>query len=542
MPARHRSPEPTEFGRSLVASARLIAILIATVAAPLAGLVLGGPRAAAESRIEHGVGASGIQISNLSLGPGTDAANVSADFHRQDGFGPITASAAGIPSGGAWHAYLGGAPELRPGIYDAIAYADRSIRSSVRTDWLRTGAVMMYTSSSPAEELVAPLVRIEAAGHRSLITVQNTDQEAAIEYEIALFEMGGSGVSATARFTVAARLSRTIDLAHEPAFEGLRDAHPDGFVGSARIRSAGTPMTAHVATEGEPGSIGVYDYPVEPAPDRAETLHIPRFRVHEPGLGGSAGTRSTSVTVGNSSPAIIDVTAVYTGTGGTCVGRVVETGPHTVSPWSSRSLDAALDAGFERGCFGYATLISDGPASAVVVDRIVRADRPTAYSAHPAVSARDASAKVLVPLLQNRYLPGYEVTTETIVTNPGREPATVTLVPSYSDGVHLPGPCSACEFTLAPHESRSIEAAELGYPEGAYGSASVSADRPVAVVDHAVSLTGARDALAFRGHTLPLHAPAGEHLPLVVHHAEFFGPSAASGIRLYFPAALRNVR
>ena len=562
MPARHRTPASSRVSRSFVVgpSAWNTILSLSIVAALCMSMFSGAPRVAAESRIKHGMGASGMQITHLGLGPEPRSMNVSARFFRQDGFGPITRIAAGIPWHGAWNVYTPSMPEIENGIYDMTVVADEWHRSSVRIDWMGSGAAAMYTSSAPAVELFAPLVRIEPAGHRSLITVQNTGQSEEIEVEIALFETDKAGVAATARFTVTAELSRTIDLTREPAFEGLREAHPDGFVGTARIRSSGAPVTAHVLTEGEPGANGVYDYAVEPASDSPRTLHIPRFRVAEPGLGGSAGTRSTSVAVGNPGDTPIDVSVVYTGTDGTCIGRTVVTGPHTISPWSSTLLNSALDSGLSPGCAGYATLSSDQPATAVIVDRTERPDFPTAYSAHPAVSERDASTLVHIPLVRNRFLTGYEVTSEIVVTNPGSDPAEVTLIRRTETGVEVPEPCGVCEFTLDPHESRRFEASELGYPVGTYGSAEARADKPIVVIDHDVSLTAIMDSAAFRAHTMPwptatarppsLPGPtptptpdwgldAVEHLPLIVENAEVFGPPEDSW-SLYFPAALRE--
>ena len=539
--------------RVLVWSAAL-ATRIFGCSALCAAMGVGAQRVSADTRVDHGAGVSGISVTNVAAEPNVIDPRV--DLFRQDGFGPVSETTTGTPSWFSWYVYFGGF-DLERGIYDGIISADRHHRSSVDLTWFASGAAARYTSSTPAEEVLAPLVRVEPAGHRSLVTVQNTDRLTEIDFEIALFGMDGDGVASTASFTVAAGLSRTIDLSHEPAFEALREDHPGGFVGSARIRSSGAPVTAHVLTEGEPGSIGVYDYPVEPATDFARTLHIPRFRVMEPGLAGSAGTRSTSVTVGNPGNAAIEFVAEYTGTVGACAGRTVATGPHTLHPWTATILDSALDSGFGPGCSGYATLSSDRPMTGVVVDRTERPDRPITYSAHPAVSERDSSTRVVISDVRHRFLSPFEYTTEIVVTNPGSEPASVTLVPRTDSGMEMP--CSACEFTLAPHESRGFEAAELGFPSGRQGSAMVRSDRPVAVIGHHVSFTGALDATAFRQHTRsglvssvrptpgPDPAPTlepgtgDEFLPLIVHDVEIFGPPDVPRC-LYFPIALHGVR
>ena len=481
MHSHHRSRHASHVARlfSIGPHPWKVVVVLVAFASACASLTFNPSRVAADSRIQHGVGASGMQVTNLA--PEPRAMNFSADYYRQDGFSPITMVQSGIPWPGSWNVYLPSNPDIEFGVYDAIISSDRRHRSGVRIDWLWSGG--------------------------------------------------------------AANLSRTIDLAHDPAFDDLLDGRPGGFVGSARIRSTGALVTAHVLTEGEPSSNGVYDYPVEPVSDHNRMLHIPRFRVAEPGLGGSVGTRSTSVAVGNPSDTPIEVVVTYSGTDGVCTGRTVETGPHPIPPWSSTILDSALDSGLGSGCAGYAMLTSDGPATAVIVDRTVRSDRPVAYSAHPALTDEDASTLVVVPLARNRFLAGYEVTTETVVTNPGDDPANVTLGPSDETGVSLPGPCDVCSFSLAPHESRHFEAAELGFPVGSYGSILVRSDQPVAAIDHDISLTGKLDSTAFRGHTnFKRVAPelSGEYLPFVVHNAEIFGPPQESGC-LYFPAALRNV-
>ena len=558
MHSRHRSRRTSHVARSSCIGPcpwKVVVVLVA-FAGVSASMAFNPSRVAADSRAKHRFGMAGIQITDLD--PELRDMNVSVDYYRQDGFGPITTVASGIPWTGSWNVYLPSQPELENGVYSAVISADRRIRSSVRIDWMQSAAASMYTSSTPSEELVAPLVRIEPAGHRSLITVQNTSEDEGVEFELALFAADTAGIDATAHFTVAAGLSRTIDLAHDPAFGDLLDGRPAGFVGSARIRSTGAPVTAHVLTEGEPFSNGVYDYAVEPVSDYNRKLHIPRFRVAEPGLSGSAGTRSTSVAVGNPSDVPIEVVVTYSGTDGVCTGRTVETGPHNIPPWSSTILDSALDSGLSSGCAGYATLTSDGPATAVIVDRTVRPDRPVGYSAHPALTVEDASTLVVVPLIRNRFLTGYDVTTETVVTNPGGDPATVTLVLRDDSGATLPGPCDACSFSLASHESRSFNAAELGYPAGSYGSIMIRSDQPVAAIDHDISLTGSIDSVAFRGQTIstrgvpdpPSSVPGAtptprfelslEYLPLVVKRAEIFGLPEESGC-LYFPAALRNV-
>jgi len=161
-----------------------------------------------------------------------------------------------------------------------------------------------------------------------------------------------------------------------------------------------------------------------------------------------------------------------------------------------------------EGCAGVAVVEADpGGVLAMVMDQ----DRPElahTAAAYDAVPEQSGSRRVALPLVRNHHTAADLVTGIQVMNLDPLAAATVRLEVVDSAGVPVP---AGADFTqvVQPLQSGTFylpSLSTLRARRDLYGSAIVSADRPLAVVAEEVSLNRRSDAVAFTG--LPAEVPA----------------------------------
>lgn len=199
----------------------------------------------------------------------------------------------------------------------------------------------------------------------------------------------------------------------------------------------------------------------------------------------NSGGFSTQLTVANVGVAAATATVTFYTQNGTVVSGATQT--LNLAAHTSQTLNqAATNSGLAAGFYGWATI--SGVSGSQLVAQILE-QRPdigfTALTNAPSVAGQSVATTLYAPAIFNRAF-GAFVTGANIV-NPNATPVTVTISYYKNDGTLY----QAAPFSLNAYSIASVYHAgsggtqglpAIGLPAGFYGSATVSATGPVAMV------------------------------------------------------------
>jgi len=477
-----------------------------------------------------GAGVTGIQVVNLHP---TAAMRASLDFYAQRGGPPVRVEAQGVPPLSAANVYLPTQASLSNGAYAVVARTDRPQAVLARTDWYSSGASTIYEAAASGTMVVVPLAAKGFRGHMSLVTLQNTDADAAASVRVDLIPSGAAAAIASTTHAIGPGASITLDLGKHPAFL----AAPMGFVGTL-LATSSSRLAAQSVIDVETSARAAYAFNGVPEDGGAATQHIPRFRSHDPASGAAGAPRnSTLIAVANPGAAGVEVRVTYIGLGGACAGQTAVHGDRSfaIPPRSNLVFDQGAGArdlptgpsGLPAGCWGTAKAeATGGTVAAVVVD--LQADNAgagiLAAGAYNAFGEADSATTVHLPLYRREHTQS-GLTTDVTVLNLGGAPAVVQL--AMRDRLGSPVPCGApCQATVPPGAAKVWRPEDTTFPSNAYGSAAIESDHPIVAVVDDVSRVGTFDTATFRVAAgavdppdAPLEPPAVSRLPLVLRAA-----------------------
>lgn len=199
-----------------------------------------------------GAGTTELAIQNLDA---ANAATIVADFYKQGGGSPAAITKANVGSGAAVTIHLKDETTLSNGFYAAEISSDRAVFATAFNAWATGGGAAAYDDTSAATDVLLPLVLKQAAGHTSLITIQNPDTAAPVSLGLSLFASGSSTPLISTNFVVGPGTSSTIDVSKSAAFATV----PAGFMGWVRI-SAQTPVSVMSFVDIETSERAVYAF------------------------------------------------------------------------------------------------------------------------------------------------------------------------------------------------------------------------------------------------------------------------------------------
>ena len=457
------------------------------LASPLAGMV--------------GVAATGIQVQNLDE---VRSVTLAQDFYLQGTMAPpVTITRPNVAAAAASNVFLPSQPMLHNGVFSAVIFADRPIAAIARSDWIANGAAALYSSTPPATEVMLPLVQVEFAGGTSIVSIQNADTDRAGSVRLSLRSARRPDFLLERGLDLPAGHSATIDLRTHPDFAPLQ-SEPDGFLGAMRVE-ADVPVSVQSFVNLRRSEQAVSAFEGVPIEGASEQLVAPMVRHRYFGY-------DSGISVANPGDDPVTVRVRYHGADGAgasrCAGQVFEHGPVTVAGGASTVFyqGPGGGSGLPERCLATAEILASAPVMAVVNDT---RDFTIHSASYTAVPREGGSTRVALPLVRNRHVDAWEMTTGIQVMNVGDAPARVRLSTLVFGGL-TPECGESCLAEVPPLGSHTFFPGEEGVmmPSGVFGSAVVTADQPLVVLVNDVSLEGALDSAIYLG--IPAGGEAGE--------------------------------
>lgn len=476
-------------------------------AVPTAGPPVAAPKDAASS---------GVMVANL----GEEAATLTLDLFAQTGGAAVSVAATNVPRLGSYSFYLPALRGVAKGAHAGIASGDAAIGTLTLTSWSGSLAQTIHDDAAPATDIVVPWVVKGADGQNTIVAVQNHDAAASADVRITLTAWDGTAVASVDR-TVGPGTSILLDIGRDPAFA----AAPIGFMGTLRARAA-TRIAATALIDYEHSRLGIAGFNGEPAVSAATTLLVPLARHHAPvdPARPAAGWNETRIAIANPGAADVDVTARFTGVGGTCADEVHMTTEPAMIPADGVALFDLAAPGVPEGCAVAARFDATGGVLGVAFDTVEAAAGSIVRTAAAYNIFRGSDAARTTPLpIVRRVHTTLNLSTDIAVMNPGTAPAAVE-VEVFDARLNTVIGCGApCAATIAPGATHLfVTDAFTAWPLNRYGSATVNADRPVLVTAADVSRSLTADASMYRaGGTGAAAGPAERvrPLPLLLNQA-----------------------
>lgn len=472
-----------------------MALVVAVLVAGIAGVGSDSPAVYA-SRVAgiSAAGKTGIQVQNLDQ---SDPAAVSADFYHSGGNLEANINVGSVPAGAAANIYLPSQSELPTGAYAAIINADRQIAAIARTDWETSHGAAIYSNVIPGQNVSLALVERKYYGGSSLVSIQNTDQQAAASATVKIYKSGDTNPAVTQTYSIPQGTSITLDLEQDVEFAGLGDQ----FLGSMTVESAteiGVMSFVDIATSEK----AVYAFEGVPSEMASDTLYAPLFRAKQYVVAGNpaSGRLDTGISIVNPGDSAVDVTLTYYGAdnpsaSAACRGKTFTSPTVTIQSKSSHVFYQGNPAAenLPDDCFGSAVAhATGGGILGIVNDSQNEGETAAAFNA---VTAEQGATTVALPLYRRNHV---GLSTGISVMNVGTEDANVTA--AFTPAGASPVSCSNCSGTVSPGGTLIFWPPALnGLTDGTYGSASITSSQPVAVIVNDFSMNGTTDAATYNG-------------------------------------------
>ena len=364
------------------------------------------------------------------------------------------------------------------------------------------------------ESLVLPLAIRDYNGQDTAVQVQNLDPARPVSVTLDLQASGAADLALRRDYLIGAGRALRIDLGADPDFDALPPNTPLGFLGSIRLRAhADGRIAAHAETDVRESTLARYAYEALPPSSAGSTLLAPLFRSRFHG--------DTGISVANPHDVAVDVMVTYRGTAhpdNACAGLVRGHGPVRIEARSSAvfyqgagaaSVPLTGDHGLPAGCFGAATITSEGgPVMAIVNDAALDARGvPRTAAAYVAQRPEDGARTLSLPRLRNRQL-RWAYSSGAQLMNVGELAATVTIDLYDPAGIEQSGCGADCRLTIPPGGTRNLALGFGGlgdpFPE-AHGGAIVRSDQPLIGIVNDFALEGAFDSATYNA--IPITAP-----------------------------------
>jgi hypothetical protein len=445
----------------LTAGVALVLALVPRLAdSPPAAAEVAGIAAAGETRI-------------LVQNPNAEMAMAAIDFYRS-GAGISQSLALPPIAPSAVLAIEGNDLPLPSGAYAAVLNTDRDVNAGALLRWPASGGAIGLTAPRGSMEVWVPGVVRDVGGRSSLLTIQNTDVNAAVMVNVAVTALDASAPAANPTFNVPPGTSIILDLGQDLEWASLGG----GFAGSARVQAPGPVAVEHImdftaSAKAVAGSAGIA------IGDTSDALSAP-FVAAAAQIGGGGPILTTSIGVVNRGTSSAEVTVTYYGAAGSCLGQTFTHPPRTVPASGGTVFDqspGSAGAVLPSGCIARGHISTVGSMLAATV--LVTSSGDETAAAYEAQSAGQAATE-LVTSMWHHDADGW--TTAIVVGNASSQPADVTVgLTSGSSGALACGaPCTA---TVAPNASHMFWLGGVpGLVAGDAGWATISSTAAVSAV------------------------------------------------------------
>jgi hypothetical protein len=471
-----------------------------------------------------GPGSTGIQLVNLS---DSDNATFGVDLYNQDGRAAVRIVPPPVAPGAGYNVYLPAESRAARGsAFAVLTEANQPFAQIARTEWYSTGAATMYESADASLDVVVPWVVRDAGGASTLVSIQNTDTSQAASVSATWYDAAGQGPIAR-DLTIGRGTSATLDLRTDSVL-GAVPGDADGYL---RV-TADRPVAVHAFADYPASVAAVSAFNGVPTDAAGSELYAPLL-ASAAATGKPGRLRTTQVHILNPGSTTVDVTLDYSGIGA-CAGASIRHSGQALALGAGQQLTldqaAGGGSGLSAGCTAAGLVTATGPVVAVVSEVASEPDVPVAEAAAYTLSpATDAGERILLPMLRYEHTSA-KLGTAVTVQNAGTGPAAVQLSLLVHDGTAVS--CGTpCSVVLAAGHSHTFDMATTGYPANMYGSGSLNADQPLAVVVHDRSRVGIHDVSVYRGIIRPgAGASAGppQALPLVLNNVEWNSAATAT--------------
>lgn len=474
-----------------------MALVVAVLVAGIAGGVGNESPAVYASRVAGitAAGETGIQIQNLDQ---SEEAAVSADFYVSEGGLEASMPVGPIAPGAAENIFLP-STTLPTGAYAAIINADRQIAAIARTDWTTSNGAAIYSNVIPGTEVALPLAVRNYNGASSLVSIQNTDEQAEASVTLSVFEKGNTAPALQRNYQINPGTSMTVDLGQDANYLQLGDQ----FLGSIVVESAteiGVQSFVDIATSEK----AVYAFEGVPSEMASETLYAPLFRSKQYVRAGdpSSGRFDTGISVVNPGDSPVDVEITYYGAdnaaaSAACRGNTFTSPKVTIPPKSSNVFYQGDPTGqnLVEDCFGSAVINAEGGGVLAIVND--SQNEGLTAAAFNAVTADQGATTVALPLYRRNHAGG--LSTGISVMNVGENVANITI--AFTVAGAGPVSCSSgCTASVAPNATHIFYPPAISALENdTYGSATIQSSEPVAVIVNDAVLDGSIDMATYNG-------------------------------------------
>lgn len=449
-----RSPSRVPPARRPLAAAATLPLLLALALAALA----------ATRPARAGISGGGVTVLHATnMDPLQDAAMV-LELLPQVGERPVVFSRSGVAPGAAARFALGPRNDMPGGAWAGRLTSERDVALLSEQAWPSSGGRSMEGRAHAATELVLPRVTLPGGpgSASSLLTIQNTDTEAAAETTLTLYRNGRLAPELETAYTIGAGRSITLDLAKEPAFRDL----PSDLLGWMRVRSD-TPLAATSFLDVPESALAVSSFQALPA-EAADTALLAPLLLSP----GAATSLASSLSVLNLGDQHLQARLAVEGLAGGCAGTSVVLDPGLLEPRSVTTIPFALE-----DCVAAGRLFAPGPLLGLVQiyepfdDETV--EPPARAAAYVMAPQREAATRLALPALHTLA----PTASALHVLSRGEAEANVQLELFDRDGD--PVPCDApCRLTVPSRGAARVALDAL--PEGFRGSAILVADQPIA--------------------------------------------------------------
>lgn len=418
----------------------------------------GGARARLVSR-----GSTSFHLVNV----GADPAAVALNLRPQGGGEAARIEGLNIPARGTFYTLMA-RHDIPSGVRYAASFDGASDVAVVAQSNWASGAEVAIEGAAAAHELVVPYASRARHRRRTLVTVQNTDQNAPASVEVTLLGTEGGSIRSF-DLDVAAGSSTTFEVGRTP------EPVLDGFEGALRL-VGDRPIAATVFVDGLDNTLGGSGFAAAPPEDVGPRLVAPFLPI---GANGVAGRRlDTLVAIQNVAAADAAVAVSLVGVTGACVGQEAEVLLDVPADGVAHLVLTPAATGLPEGCVAAGTVASGEEALLAAV--VVLAGNTTGLSAMAAYTARpdDAARPALwVPVLRRAHGQA-RLESAVWLFNPGADDATVDIEMRDEAGGLLG--CDGCQLEVpAGGGARFTGAVGGALAAGTFGYAIVGSDLPL---------------------------------------------------------------
>ena len=459
----------------------------------------------------HGV--SGIQLVNLD----NVALKIEAMFAEIGSEAdPVQITRSGVAPGESASIYVPSERQLGMASYSMLGLAasragDEEIGLLARTDWNTSGAAILYGALEQSESLILPGIHVSEDDWRSVIGVQNLDEEEEAQVSIEFMQDGDSMTSKQVSLDLGPGRSAVINPQTHPAFTDA-DGEVIPMTGWMRLDSD-RPISA-LAVRSDAYAQGADSLDAFSAADLDANQVAPLVMRQVPIAleDPSIGSLSTAISVLNAGTETMEFQVRYRGAQGSnnnaaCqnLDRQHPGGPFTLEPGESTVLDQDATgpgpaSGLPKNCAVSASIESMGGGLVAWVQiRNTSGRHMATYRAAPAVQAvMPGSLTTELPLVRREHIQSFKLSTAIQIMNLGTQSAEVELDLQMTGGDAAD--CDNCQVTLEPGKGYLWRPEDL--PEaysGRYGLAHLSSNQALEVVVLDMSQTEKIDMAAYSG-------------------------------------------